>query len=207
MDNIVIKTFDNLMDEESHKLIEKEVNAAPLRSNWHSSIENVTSWQWHSSIFQDTGMLPVATDKEIEKISQKTPYIMNLWKEIQKKISDELDYKCDFTRAYINAHTYGIDGMIHSDDGDYTAIYYPLSEWNIEWEGGTCFYNKNKTDVIHYNAYVPNRLVIFDAKMNHRAMPVARECYKLRPVVVFKCVIDVNSEQYARKFYLDNPIK
>jgi len=204
----IIKTFDNLMDEESHKLIEKEVNAAPLRSNWYSN--NRTSpqnWHWHSSIFQDTKMLPVATDKDIQKISEKTPYIMNLWKEIQKKISDELDYKCDFARAYINAHTYGVDGMIHSDDGNYTAIYYPLSEWDIEWEGGTCFYNKDETDVIHYNAYVPNRLVVFDANIPHRAMPVTKDCYKLRPVVVFKCVIDVNSEQYARKFYLDNPIK
>jgi hypothetical protein len=207
MDNIVIKTFDNFMDSESHKLIEKEVNAAQLRSYWSSSNRMKSSWHWHCSIFQDTSVLPVATNHDIRDISQKTPYIMNLWKDIQKKISEELDYKCDFARAYINAHTHGIDGMIHSDDGDYTAIYYPLSEWDIEWEGGTCFYNKDKTDVIHYNAYVPNRLVVFDAKINHRAMPVARECYKLRPVVVFKCVIDVSSEQYFRKYYRDNPIK
>jgi hypothetical protein len=204
--DMFIKTFDNLMDEESHKLIEKEVNSAQLRPNWHSN-KKKQNWHWHSSIFQDTAMLPVAGDKEIETISLKTPYIMNLWKEIQKKINETLEYKCDFARAYINAHTYGVDGVIHHDDGDYTAIYYSLSEWDIEWEGGTCFYNKDKTDVIHYNAYVPNRLVVFDAKIAHRAMPVARECYKLRPVVVFKCVIDVNSEQYARKYYLDNPIK
>ena len=199
------------MDEESHKHIEKEVNAAPLRSNWSSSIrygtEDKRPWQWHYSIFQDTPVMPVATNHDIRDISLKNPYIIKLWNQIQKKINDSLDYKCDFTRAYINAHTYGTDGMIHSDDGNYTAIYYPLLKWNIEWEGGTCFYNKDETDVIHYNAYVPNRLVVFDANIPHRAMPVTKDCYKLRPVVVFKCVIDVNSEQYARKFYLDNPIK
>lgn len=204
--DMFIKTFDNLMDSESHKLIEKEVKSAQLRPYWASN-KKTQNWHWHNSIFQDTAILPVATVEDISKINEKSPHIMNLWKEIQKKISEELDYKCDFARAYINAHTHGIDGMIHSDDGDYTAIYYPLSEWDIEWEGGTCFYNKDKTDVIHYNAYVPNRLVVFDAKMNHRAMPVARECYKLRPVVVFKCVIDVNSEKYFRKYYRDNPIK
>jgi len=194
------------MDEKSHKLIEKEVNDIQLIPNWNSVV-NTVNWYWHSRIFQDTTFLPVARAKDIQKISEKTPHIMNLWKEIQKKINDSLDYKCDFARAYINAQTYATDGLIHCDDGNYTAIYYPLSEWNIEWEGGTCFYNKNKTDVIHYNAYIPNRLVIFDANIPHRAMPITRECYKLRSVVVFKCVIDVNSEQYARKFYLDNPIK
>ena len=195
------------MDNESHKLIEKEVNTSPLRSNWSSSDQYKTHWHWHHSIYQDTAMLPVANIKEIETISQKTPYVIELWKQIQKKIIDTLEYRCDFARAYINAHTYGTDGMIHHDDGDYTAIYYPVSDWNVEWEGGTCFYNKDQTDVIHYNAYVPNRLVIFDAKIPHRAMPLARECHKLRSVVVFKCIIDVNSEQYVRKFYLDNPIK
>ena len=194
------------MDSESHKIIEKEVNSAELRPYWVSN-KKTENWHWHNSIFQDTAILPVATVEDISKISEKTPYIMNLWKEIQKKIIETVEYKCDFSRAYINAHTYGVDGRIHRDDGDYTAIYYPLSEWNVEWEGGTCFYNKDQTDVIHYNAYVPNRLVVFDAKMKHRAMPVTRECYKLRPVVVFKCVIDVNSEQYARKYYRDNPIK
>ena len=113
-----IKTFDKFMDEESHKLIEKEVNTAQLRSYWSSSNKIKSSWHWHSSIFQDTAVLPVATNHDIRDISQKTPYIMNLWKEIQKKISDELDYKCDFARAYINAHTHGVDGMIHSDDGN-----------------------------------------------------------------------------------------
>ena len=202
-----IKTYDNFMDEESHKIIEKEVKASPLRSDWSSSSGHKASWHWHSSIFEDVRHLPVASDKDIQKISEKTPNIIKLWKQIQKKIIETREYKCDFARAYINAHTYGTDGLIHSDDGDYTAIYYPLCNWDVEWEGGTCFYNKNKTDVIHYNAYVPNRLVIFNANIRHRAMPVTRECYKLRSVIVFKCIIDINSEQYARKFYLDNPIK
>lgn len=201
----MVNVFDNLMDKEVHKLIEKEVYDVQLRPNW-TSVRNRSNWHWHYSIFQDTSTMPVATKKDIEKINEKHPHIMVLWNEIQKKILDVTEYKCDFARAYINAHTYGIDGLIHDDDGNYTAIYYPSSKWNIEWEGGTCFYNKDKTDVVHYNAYVPNRLIVFPAKEFHRAMPVARECYKLRSVVVFKCVIDVNSASYARKYYLDNPI-
>ncbi len=208
-----IHIFDNLMNQETHKLIEKEVYDAQLKPYWALSQSRRSNppkdnWHWHYSIFQDTAIMPVATSKDIEKISEKHPGIMSLWNETQKKIFESpVGYKCDFARAYINAHTYGVDGLIHSDDGDYTAIYYPLSEWNIEWEGGTCFYNKNKTDVVHYNAYTPNRLIIFPAADFHRAMPVARECYKLRPVVVFKCIIDVNCASYAKKYYLDNSIK
>ena len=34
--------------------------------------------------------------------------------------------------------------------------------------------------------YVGNRLVVFDAYLDHKAMPVSRECYDLRSVIVIK---------------------
>ena len=44
--------------------------------------------------------------------------------------------------------------------------------------------------------YMGNRLVVFDAYLDHKAMPVSRECYELRSVVVFKCnVKDANRER------------
>jgi hypothetical protein len=38
--------------------------------------------------------------------------------------------------------------------------------------------------------YVGNSLVIFDAYLPHMAMPVTRECYELRSVIVFKILIE-----------------
>lgn len=204
MHNTDIKfgVFDNFMDQKIHELIENEVGYVQLNPDWHSSIDrSLPNWHWHYSIFQDTAQLPSPTAAELTTLDAKHPYIMMLWKEIKKTVYKFYDHECNFTRAYINAHTYGIDGLAHRDDGDYTAIYYPLTKWNIDHEGGTCLYNETKTDVIHYNAYVPNRLFLFPAQSWHRAMPVTRDCHRLRPVVVFKCVIDVNSASYAKKYY------
>ena len=73
---------------------------------------------------------------------------------------------------------------MHTDDGDFTMIYYPRMDWKPEWGGGTYI----DGELI---PYVGNSLVIFDAHLHHMAMPVTRECYELRSVVVFKCNRDV----------------
>tara|TARA_R110000824_G_scaffold20858_9_gene78224 strand:- start:1659 stop:2126 length:468 start_codon:yes stop_codon:yes gene_type:complete len=85
----------------------------------------------------------------------------------------------NFNRMYVSAHTFGIEPHRHTDDGDYTMIYYPNTEWKKEWGGGTMI----KNEVCDY---VGNRLVIFPASEKHQAMPVSRDCYELRSVVVFK---------------------
>lgn len=203
-----IHIMDNVAGEHYQKLIEKEVRNVKLHSGWKARGIELNNWHWHHSIFQDTRLLPAPTEEHMIELKNLYPYTIGvLWPAIQKRILDQVDYKCDFVRAYINAHTYGVDGLIHTDDGDYTAIYYPFSNWNPEWEGGTCFYNKEKNDAIHYSSYVTDRLIVFPATIPHRAMPVTRECYGLRSVVVFKCVIDVNHPSYARKYYLDNQPK
>jgi SM-20-related protein len=99
-------------------------------------------------------------------------------------------------RYYSNSHTYGIDGSIHTDDGNVTALYYPCMDWDVSWEGGTSFYNKEMNDCIKYVSYKFNRMILFDAKIPHRAMPVTRECYELRTSVVFKASMDTNDASY-----------
>ena len=59
-------------------------------------------------------------------------------------------------------------------------IYYPRLDWHKEWGGGTMV----DGELVQY---IGNRLVIFDAHLPHKAMPVSRECYELRTNVVFKC--------------------
>ena len=70
-------------------------------------------------------------------------------------------------------------------------IYYPRMSWKMEWGGGTSVYdNDDETEILRHVPYVGNRLLTFDANLPHQAMPVARICYYLRSVIVFKC--DVN---------------
>ena len=94
----------------------------------------------------------------------------------KSKVGKELTYE----RIYCNAHTHGIEPHLHKDDGQFTMIFYPRLDWEPEWSGGTIVDGQ-------LVEYVGNRLVIFDAHLPHKAMPVSRECYELRTNVVFKC--------------------
>jgi len=94
----------------------------------------------------------------------------------KSKVGKELTYE----RIYCNAHTHGIEPHLHRDDGQFTMIFYPRLDWKPEWSGGTIVDGQ-------LIEYVGNRLVIFDAHLPHKAMPVSRECYELRTNVVFKC--------------------
>ena len=96
----------------------------------------------------------------------------------------------DYVRIYCNAHTHGLEPHMHTDDGDFTMIYYPRLDWKpVSWGGGTLIDGQ-------LVPYMGNRLVVFDAYLDHKAMPVSRECYELRSVVVFKCnVKDANRER------------
>ena len=58
--------------------------------------------------------------------------------------------------------------------------------------GGTSVYDNDiETEILRHVPYVGNRLLTFRADLPHQAMPVARVCYQLRSVIVFKC--DVNN--------------
>ena len=89
-------------------------------------------------------------------------------------------------RVYCNGHTHGIEPHLHHDDGDFTMIYYPILDWKPEWLGGTVIWNNKNNEIDKYVNYIGNRLFVFDAKLPHQAMPVSRQCYRLRTCVVFK---------------------
>jgi hypothetical protein len=66
--------------------------------------------------------------------SEKTKHIenenfKNLWLEVQK----HLPHNIRLHRAYVNAHTYGVEDSIHQDDPDFvnglTIIVYLCNDW------------------------------------------------------------------------------
>ena len=69
-------------------------------------------------------------------------------------------------RIYANGNfaTEGASGRWHTDDGKITALFYPC-EWDIKNGGGTSFKDGTTVD------YVQNRLLLFDADMEHKADP------------------------------------
>lgn len=68
-------------------------------------------------------------------------------------------------RVYANGQVMGQEGVLHRDDGDKTALYYPLP-WKSEWHGTTEFQNPDR--MIEYKQ---DRLVIFDKQELHRGNP------------------------------------
>lgn len=169
-------------------------------TGWSSSKKSGTEqWHWHRSIWQDRKNMP----ELLLDIMDEDPDIKILWNNINEQLMKV--YKQSFRpiRAYANAHTYGVDGATHIDDGDVTAIYYPCQDWNPEWEGGTGLFSK-EDECIKYCRYKFNRVLAFPARTRHKAMPLAKECMKLRTVIVFKCVVDVDHELYS-KWYNENP--
>ena len=185
----MIDVYDDVLEEHNAILIDDEVKklswkydypSEPSKPNkhWHVLCGHnkeecdAASYDWAHSLF---GLF-------VNKFDFKSKYDVE-----------------NYERIYCNAHTHGIEPHLHTDDGDFTMIYYPRIDWKIEWGGGTLV---NETLV----PYVGNRLVVFTASLPHKAMSVSRECYQLRTCVVFKCNV-VDGIKKTIDFYKENLTK
>lgn len=91
-------------------------------------------------------------------------------------------------RVYANGHTYGQGGQPHYDDtrdDTYTLLYYPMPEWRTEWEGETVFFD-GRGDVTRSVLPLPNRALLFDARIPHAGRAPGRAFGGLRITVAFK---------------------
>jgi hypothetical protein len=93
-------------------------------------------------------------------------------------------------RCYANAHTYGVEGYVHTDalvDSNYTALVYLVSNWQSEWAGETVFLN-DIGEIVDAAIPRPNRLLVFDGQQLHAARSLSRACPELRVTLMFKTV-------------------
>ena len=91
-------------------------------------------------------------------------------------------------RQYANGHTYGLGGQPHRDDvrnGTFTLLYYPMLEWQQEWEGETLFFGSNGM-VTAGVPIAPNRAVLFDSRVLHAGRAPGRSFSGLRVTLAFK---------------------
>ena len=90
-------------------------------------------------------------------------------------------------RIYANGQTAGQCGTPHRDDGDLTFLYYPLTEWEVKWQGHLIFLDeKDEGDKIVF--YKPNRAVLFDGKQRHYADAPSRFYNDLRISLAYKLI-------------------
>jgi Rps23 Pro-64 3,4-dihydroxylase Tpa1-like proline 4-hydroxylase len=91
-------------------------------------------------------------------------------------------------RCYANAHTFGVEGYIHTDSkrsDNYTAVVYLNPTWKTEWAGELLFFD-GAGDVFHAVSPKPGRVVVFSGATPHAARAVSRTCPAVRVNLAFK---------------------
>ena len=162
--------YDNFLEEHVAQLIDFEMKEVKWQYDYDSK-PNGTQKHWH-----------VFCGHNIDECNLNGyEFIEPIWNNIKN-----VDSTLELERAYLNAHTYGIEPHIHRDDGDVTLIYYPRLDWKIDWGGGTAIYNDDVTEIEKHFVNKGNRIIMFDANLPHQAQPVAKNCLELRMCVVFK---------------------
>lgn len=86
---------------------------------------------------------------------------------IKKSMADEAS-KFLLYRMYINCFAPSENPYFHTDgkERDLTFLYYPNIDWEVNEGGETQIYNG---DVINGYPPIPNRMILFDASLLHRA--------------------------------------
>jgi hypothetical protein len=165
----MIEIFDDILEPHLTELINMEMKNVAWHYDYKSKVGSINS-HWHTLVGHDNN----------EVIENNFEWVLPIWDTAFNKYNFKERYNIEtYKRIYMNAHTHGIEPHLHIDDGDFTMIYYPRLDWKPEWQGGTMVDGR-------YIPYVGNNLIVFDAHLPHQAMPVSRECYQLRSVIVFK---------------------
>lgn len=177
-----MEVHDEVLEEHNAILIDDAVKQLSWKYDYHSEPSKPNK-HWHVLCGHDF--------KELT--ANGYDWADHIFNAAKSKLNKELTYE----RIYCNAHTHGIEPHLHIDDGEFTMIYYPLLDWRKDWGGGTVIWTEHDQDkkeqpkkIEKHVAYTGNRLMVFPAKRLHQAMPVSKNCFKLRSCIVFKCFTD-----------------
>lgn len=117
------------------------------------------------------------------------PDFLELWGAVRPHIQENVEIH----RAYVNAHTYGVEDSIHIDESDLektiTVIVYLCTDWYPEWFGQTMFLQSRDQ---HYNEIIGsilpkfNRFIAFNGHIPHCVAPLSRRFAGVRLTCMFK---------------------
>ena len=190
-DGYDIRVYDDLVPESLADDISKFI----INYNSWSYIISPYSF-WESKLgknYLDNGITEVLYDFINENIFLNTLQLFHLNDNVENKNND------GYPNIYLNGQTVGQDGDIHQDSTEtntFTLLYYPIplhqninnSHWQYNWGGELNFYGGN--DIVKSVLPIPNRLVIFDSTIFHRAnAPSKYFDGGLRISMAYKCFI------------------
>lgn len=157
--NGFIRTYDDFLDPTD-------------ASNIHNYLLNL---RYSFGETDESGTPPTGL---ITNLETNSPVYQTLYSAISN-IKELNDCTCD--RAYVNLFAPKEDTYFHHDFTDYTVLYYPNFDWNINDGGETKFYftknifegiiqtNSEDMPIMISIAPIPNRLLIFNGDVLHSA--------------------------------------
>jgi len=169
-------TIDNFLDQEDFFNLREIAYGDSLRWETQASSRNLLK----RTIFDYSEI--ICEDSDCIRLSQSKFFIS-----LFNLVKDHIKKNCSLGRIYFNRQRPCVDGCLHTDEGDYTALLY-VSDYENEWGGFTQFFHSESKQ--EYVLPVPNRLVIFDASIQHKGFGFSHNWNPDRISLAFKMYID-----------------
>ena len=124
----VIHVYDEVFDDSDATIIEQNVRQLHWHYDYHSN-KNEINKHWHISC---------GRNKE-ECVNGGYSWVDDMFEIFKTKFGFNEKYRVEnYERIYCNAHTHGLEPHMHTDDGNFTMLYYPRLDWKSDaWGGGT----------------------------------------------------------------------
>lgn len=130
------------------------------------------------------------TDTPPTGLIHNIPYTEEIYRLIEDRIEKSMGpdvIKYRIYRMYVNCFAPRELAYFHTDGkhGDLTFLYYPNSEWKPDDGGETQIYVND--DIITGVPPIPNRMVMFDAALLHRATSF-RDTYRFTIAIKYELI-------------------
>jgi hypothetical protein len=158
-----IKIYHNFLTPQEHTVIDDIIMRPLWRFGHNSTMDGNLFWK-------------------INGLETDEFFSVKLLNKIKEKTGDDFDLE----RIYMNGHTAGSHGNIHTDsqaNNGRTFLVYCNQTWNPEFGGSTVFLDGDK--VLSTYPY-PYSAVYFQNNIKHFAGPLSRNFNGLRVTLAFK---------------------
>ena len=178
---MTIRTVNDFFPEDLYNRTFKTVDETPLKYGWKSNNNTDPHGHWNVDIAK----------RGAANLSDMEFMLTGVYKEVWDYMRANLPELEDTVpiRCYVNAHTYGTDGWIHSDskrDDETTIVIYMVKDkWDADWGGETVFIDKDG-DIEKSVLPKRNRISVFIGNQLHGGRALSRACMIKRTVLVYK---------------------
>jgi SM-20-related protein len=184
-ENAQVEVIDNQVPQELQLALGEFIRRPIWAYGWRSNQNNDRYSFWHAHFAGGDGTSRRDCETELRQNQDAKP-VADLWNFLAQGI---LQGHVPL-RVYANAHTYGVEGYVHTDSTDeenyFTTIFYAHQVWRKNWSGEIMFYSPENGEIISAVSPRPGRLVHFPGALPHKAQAPSRECPELRVSIVIK---------------------